>query len=138
MAKHKRLAIHLQLCPCGTQRFYSSPDPYQTIEVINSALFTPQFGSQETIEGVPLTHGAEHVRNSNCLSDKGHEVCECALVWLLLHRHVVFTSTCMNTHTDSHPTQSTQFYLIFLSSTLIEYLTQFAFFSFFNPDTFFS
>lgn len=121
MAKCRRLAIHLQLCPRGTQRFYmlnikfySGPDPLQSTEVINSALSTPQFGSQvETTEGVSLTHGAEHVKSSDCLSDKGHEDCECALLWLLLHRHVVFTSTCMNTHPNSHPTQSTQFDFIF-------------------------
>lgn len=70
------------------------------------------FGSQDkTIEDGPLTPGSKCVKNSDCL-DKGHEVCEYKLVWLLLHVHVEFISMHMNT-------QFIQFYVIFLLWTFI-------------------
>lgn len=82
-------------------------DTLQTVEMINSALSVLLFVSQdETIEGVPLTHGSKHVKNSDCL-DKSHEVCEYKLVWLLLRIHVVIKSLCMYT-------QFIQLYIIFL------------------------
>ncbi|KAK7835352.1 hypothetical protein U0070_017888 [Myodes glareolus] len=95
-----------QLCPRGTQRlymltikFYSCPDPLQAIEVINSALSTPQFGSQdETMEKSPQEcsvstgvskqtqtaqkpkHRQEAVRSHNGTTSKTIYVDECFIL----------------------------------------------------------
>lgn len=74
---------------------YSGLDTSQTIKRMDSALSVFLFGSQnQTTEGMPLTNGSKHVKISNCLN-KGHEVCETKLLWLLLHMRVVFMSVCV-------------------------------------------